>query len=104
MIFTPARTKMTRHSFTNRVPYSIPILSACLIMCLVIALPARATTETVHYTYDNARQLTKTVYDSGLAAVSYGYDSAGNRETRTTTSTDTTPPSSAITRRQPTIS
>lgn len=59
-------------------------LSLVFILALLLAtLPATAdTTETIHYYYDNALQLIKTVYQGG-AQLDYVFDNMGNRTAMT---------------------
>ncbi len=51
---------------------------------LLPVISSSADTETIHYSYDNARQLTKVTYGDGTT-IDYVYDLSGNRIFKTTT-------------------
>ncbi len=83
-----------RKTMRRTIPWAITL---ALLLVLSGALYAWAATETVTYSYDDTYQVTGASYDGRAAAVAYVYDDAGNRQSKTTTTTDTTPPVSAIT-------
>ncbi len=61
-----------------------------LLMMLFNPLPAIAQTETLYYSYDNARQIREVIHGDGTE-VDYVYDSSGNRVAKTVTFTPVPP-------------
>ncbi len=62
-------------------------------LLLAFALCPQSFADSVSYTYDSLNRLTSIIYGSG-AVVSYSYDTAGNRLTRTSTPPTLTAPGS----------
>jgi YD repeat-containing protein len=81
-------------TMSTRTAFAIALALMLLALC---APYATATTETVTYSYDNTYQLTGATYNGRAADVTYAYDDFGNMTSVTTTTTDATPPASAIT-------
>ena len=70
---------MTKHNLPGKSLRKLaPLALSFLLLYAFIAFPAWATTEIIQYSYDNARQLVKTVYQTGTQLTT-GYDNMGNR-------------------------
>jgi len=80
---------MTHHNSPARQSKRYLSLSVIILFCLMAAL-SWASSETVHYTYDNTYQIKKAAFTN--FTTSYAYDDAGNINSITTNPQDTTAP------------